>query len=187
MSFFKKNRIFIDGTSCSAKSTLIKQMSKNNPDIVPVYVDFIDLMREELESGVDCVLESIYYTRWVNIVSNLPEDGNLYIIDRYAPISTQIYKSINGNYDNFEVFPLGTEPHNLFIFINHMPPEDFTNLTKQRGYFDAKLDNLDCYQHEQNTRFEKCAKILNLRNIIYIKNVNHVESSIKYITSNIAT
>lgn len=156
-SVVSKNKIFFDGTSCSGKTTLVNTIACRYSNIRVLNVDFVDLLKIELDQmksnlkyNMD-VLSIIYMGRWIETVINETTDDSdiLYLIDRYALLSNRVYK----NDTCFDYSSLTHDDLNLIVFYNEKTT--FVEETRNRGYFDATITDLELYRHTQNNLFRK--------------------------------
>lgn len=157
-STVNKNIIFFEGTSCSGKTTLVNTIAKRYTNVRVLNVDFVDLVGEELaQLNVEPkynieILNIIYMGRWLDIIikETLKCDNDIFfLVDRYALLSNRIYKNdIEFNYSS-----LTHEDLNMIVFYNEK--QTFVEETRNRGYFDATINNLELYRQTQNNLFRK--------------------------------
>lgn len=209
--------IFLDGTSCSGKTTTIKQLTKIFK-LEAVYLDFVDIKFNKNEN---------YLNKWYEIMLEKCSDFEKnYIIDRFAPLSNPVYNlifdktvsstntlhinsladieknitKINFSYLINEIkiknqkFINFLERHkSVILFItNTASAEDFTKMTKERGYFDANIENLPLYKNVQNLCFNNIESTWNIEEIKlkkkffigpvrnYTEIINYIENILKY-------
>lgn len=199
----EKMLIFLEGTSCSGKTTKISEMSTKY-GFKPIFLDYVDLKREKNET---------YLSKWYStILSECKDSSQIYMIDRFAPLSSPFYEKLFVKKCELMDFPkfkeecreikisnllhnMNTEfkklllQHKFVIYFINNESMEFEELTINRGFFDSKILNLHDYKQIQNHFFEyifeECEKILKI-NVKFLNGPIYYDNTIeKLILDNI--
>lgn len=173
--------IYVDGVSCSGKTTLIHAMKRfqlpNRIKIATLFIDFIDyfnfsghseteirrmLGNSEFMNGIKCEYYRHCVAKMEEVFAALEADPKiLYVIDRCVPISALAYcrpdKQNTTEFEDYLQYFFGgsiENSHNLNLLLLVNYTSTFEKRTKARQYFDQYIENLPAYQQSQNATFE---------------------------------